>query len=152
MGVSIKVAVKHFAYGLQGLHHQQLYAGIGLHLQQQTAQHQVFLLQKHIPFGFSPYASLQLLDLPILLGSSLLQLLNPQLASIQLLEGTSFLLLAQLGTLPVPPHTLALLAVALLIPVIGTLAEEFREFVRVEVRVGDVAAQLQGGPEGFVLE
>lgn len=60
--------------------------------------------------------------------------------------------MANFGTLSVPADAVALLAGAAWISVEGALAEEFGEFTGVEVGGGHLAAQLQVGPEGLVLE
>lgn len=48
-----KIIVEHFAHWLDGLHHQHLDVGVGLHFLQQSLQHQVLLFQFFVFVGLS---------------------------------------------------------------------------------------------------
>jgi hypothetical protein len=148
----VSIIIKDLADWFDGLHHVLLDIGIGLHLLQETLQHQHLLLQLDIPFRYFFVLRFPLAYLSILRLFSLFQLGYPLFVRIELFDCVSFLLLAEFGTLPVPADTLALLATAPFVPIEGTLVEQLRHLRSVEVAPADLAPQQKGGPEGALLK
>jgi hypothetical protein len=60
--------------------------------------------------------------------------------------------LAQFSTLAVAADTLALLAAASFVPIEGTLIEQLRHLIRVEIDFADFASQKEVASERLLLE
>lgn len=78
---------------------------------------------------------------------ALLKLFNLRLEFFNLLDCIPLLLLAGLSTLSISADALAFFAVAPLISVVGTLFEEFGDFIGVEISPGDFIPEKQICPE-----
>lgn len=74
---------------------------------------------------------------------ALLKFFNLHLEFFNLFDCVSFLLLAGLSTFSISADTMALLAVAPYISVVGTLVEELGDFIGVEISPGDFVPEEQ---------
>lgn len=147
-----EIIVEDFADWLDGLHHQQLQVGVCFHGHDEAPQHQVLLLQL---LGFPLLALhhfLQLGQPSVVIPVALLQLFNLHLEFLNLLDCVPLLFLVGFRTFPISADAIALLTVASLISVVGTLVEQFGDLIGVEIRLGDFVPEEQICLEGAFLE
>ena len=138
-----EIIVEDFADWLDGLHHQQLEAGVCFHSRDKAPQHQIFFLQLHGLPLLALHHFLQLGQPFLVVPVALFQFFYLHLEFLHPFDRISLHFLVGLGAFPIPADTIALLAVAPLISIEGTLVEQFGDLIGVEICLGDFVPEQQ---------